>query len=84
LDFVKVIDCGDVDIVPGDTPESYARLEGRINQIHSIGAIPLMIGGDHGVTYPTVRAVACYQGGPMGMIVFDTHLDLSDSSNDVS
>lgn len=81
LDYAKVIDCGDVDIMPGNTPESYARLEGRIDQIHAIGAIPLMIGGDHGVTYPAVRAVARHRGSPMGVIVFDTHLDLSDSAN---
>jgi len=82
LDHIKLVDCGDVDIVPGDTPESYNRLERCIDQILAIGAIPLMIGGDHGVTYPAVRAVARSRGGPMGMIVFDTHLDLCDSFNE--
>ena len=29
-EHVRVLDCGDVDVVPGDTPESYARLERRV------------------------------------------------------
>ncbi len=79
---VDVVDAGDVDVVPGDAPESYARLERRIAEIQGIGAVPLMLGGDHGVTYPAVRAVAAHRGGPMGAIIFDTHLDLSESLNE--
>lgn len=79
---VDVVDVGDVDVVPGDAPKSYARLERRIAEIQGIGAVSLMLGGDHGVTYPAVRAVAAHRGGPLGVIVFDTHLDLSESLNE--
>ncbi len=81
LDLVRVLDCGDVDVVPGNTPESYARLERRIAEIQRIGAVPLMMGGDHGVTYPAVKAVASHVGGPLGFLLFDTHLDLCESFN---
>ena len=81
LDHVKLVDCGDIDVMPGNTPLSYQRLEDRIAEIQSIGAVPLMIGGDHGVTYPAVKAVAAHQGGPLGFLLFDTHLDLSESFN---
>lgn len=81
LDHVTVTDCGDIDVMPGDTPLSYRRLEDRIAEIQRIGAVPLMIGGDHGVTYPAVRAVAARQGGPLGFLLFDTHLDLSENFN---
>ncbi len=76
---IKVADAGDIDVVPGNTPESYARLERRIAEVQKAGAVPIMFGGDHGVTYPAVRAVAAHRGGPMGLIVFDTHMDLSES-----
>ncbi|MEZ5923501.1 MAG: agmatinase [Hyphomicrobiaceae bacterium] len=76
---IKVADAGDIDVVPGDTPESYRRLERRIAEVQNAGAVPIMFGGDHGVTYPAVKAVAAHRGGPMGLIVFDTHLDLSES-----
>lgn len=78
---LKVVDCGDVDVAPGHTPESYERLERRVEQITGLGAVPIMFGGDHGVTYPAVRAVARGTGGPLGVIVFDTHLDLSEHLN---
>lgn len=76
---IKAVDVGDIDVAPGQTVESYARLERRIAEIHGTGAVPIMFGGDHGVTYPAVKAVAAHRGGPMGLIVFDTHMDLSES-----
>jgi agmatinase len=81
LDHVKLADCGDIDVQPGDTPLSYRRLEERIAEILRIGAVPMMMGGDHGVTYPAVKSVAENQGGPLGFLLFDTHLDLSESFN---
>lgn len=76
---LKVIDAGDVDVVPGDNVESYRRFEERLSAVLGSGAVPLSLGGDHGITFPAVRAAARHHGGPMGLIVFDTHLDLSDS-----
>lgn len=81
LDHLRVLDCGDVDVVPGNTPESYRRLEARIAEIQALGALPIMMGGDHGVTYPAVKAVAEHRGGPLGFLLFDTHLDLCESFN---
>lgn len=81
FDHIRVADCGDVDVLPGNTPESYARLERRFDEIHAAGAVPVMMGGDHGVTFPAVKAVCRHRGGPMGLIVFDTHMDLSEAFN---
>ena len=86
LQALEVCDIGDIDVVPGDNAASYARLEARVAEICRAGAAPVMFGGDHGVTYPAVKAVAEHlagnQGGPLGVIVFDTHLDLSEHLND--
>ena len=41
----------------------------------------MMLGGDHGVTYPAVKAVGAAKGAPLGFLLFDTHLDLSESFN---
>ena len=49
-DHVRVTDAGDIDVVPGNAAESYDRLERRIDEITGIGAIPLTIGGDHGIS----------------------------------
>lgn len=76
---LSVADIGDIDVVPGDNAASYARLEARLASALAGGAIPLTIGGDHGISYPAVRAVAAAGDTPVGLIVFDTHLDLSES-----
>jgi len=79
LELVSVVDAGDIDVVPGNADASYRRLETRMHEILKLGAVPMMIGGDHGVTYPAVRAVAAAAPHPVGVIVFDTHLDLAES-----
>lgn len=74
-----ICDVGDVDVVPGDNAASYGRFERRLAAVQAAGATPLSLGGDHGISFPAVKAVAAHRGGPLGLIVFDTHLDLSES-----
>src|SRR5690606_32360601 len=63
--YGKLVDYGDVDVVPGDEAESYRRAEERLGEILAAGAVPVGIGGDHGISVPMVRAVArARQGGP--------------------
>jgi agmatinase len=38
------------------------------------GAIPIVLGGDHSISEPDVRAVA-ERHGPVGLVHFDTHTD---------
>ncbi|MBA3324105.1 MAG: agmatinase [Rhodobacteraceae bacterium] len=79
FDHLSVVDVGDVDIVPGDNLRSYARFEDSLNRLLRRGITPLSLGGDHGITYPAVKAVSEHYGVPIGLVVFDTHLDLSES-----
>jgi agmatinase len=81
FETLRVADIGDVDVVPGDNAESYRRFERRLDAVLAKGAIPFSLGGDHGITYPAVSAVSRHHGGPMGLVVFDTHLDLSEALN---
>ncbi len=81
FETLRVADVGDVDVVPGDNAESYRRFERRLDAVLAKGAVPFSLGGDHGITYPAVSAVARHHAGPMGLVVFDTHLDLSEALN---
>lgn len=81
FDTLRLADVGDVDVVPGDNAESYARYERRLATIMERGATPFSLGGDHGITYPALRAVTQHHAGPMGLVVLDTHLDLSEALN---
>jgi agmatinase len=79
FEHLSVVDVGDVDVVPGDNAGSYARFEGKLQGLLRNGIVPLSLGGDHGITFPAVRAVAAHHGAPLGLVVFDTHLDLSEA-----
>lgn len=81
FDTLRVADLGDVDVVPGDNAESYRRFEDKLGAVLGKGAVPFSLGGDHGITYPAVSAVARHHDAPMGLVVFDTHLDLSEALN---
>lgn len=81
FETLRVADLGDVDVVPGDNAESYRRFEQKLDAVLAKGAVPFSLGGDHGITYPAVSAVARHHAGPVGLVVFDTHLDLSEALN---
>jgi agmatinase len=70
---VRLVDCGDV---PGDARDldgHYCRAEAATRKILAAGAVPIGIGGDHGVTIPVLRA---YEGrGPIHLVQIDAHLD---------
>lgn len=79
LAHLRLADVGDVDVVPVDNARSYERFAALLTAVQAAGAVPFSMGGDHGITYPAVEAVAAHHGGSLGLIVFDTHLDLSES-----
>ncbi|MDT7597962.1 MAG: agmatinase, partial [Pseudonocardiales bacterium] len=72
----KVCDYGDSDVLPGNTDGTFDAIRGFIADIVGTGAIPLIMGGDHGITWPTATAVADHYGhGKVGIVHFDAHAD---------
>lgn len=75
-----VIDAGDVPIVPGSPNENLANLEEAAEKIAAAGAVPLVIGGDHSISYPIFKGIARGAGyKKLGLIHFDTHMDFADT-----
>ncbi len=69
-----LVDLGDVDVT-GEFEQVAARIEGRLSPILDRSAVPLVLGGDHSVTYPVVRALA--KAFPiLDILHFDAHPDL--------
>lgn len=69
----RFVDGGDVDVAAAADPRaSITECVGRILQQ---GARPLLLGGDHSVTYPIVGAVAAAQR-PLSLLHVDAHPDL--------
>jgi len=71
---LSVVDFGDLAVVPGNIQASYAAIVEDMRPILDAGAVPLAIGGDHGITLGELRAVAA-RHGPVGLIDFDSHTD---------
>lgn len=66
-------DTGDRDIASG--VENYLNIEQHIREILDRGAMPLVLGGDHAITYPVLKAIA-RRHGPVNILHFDAHPDL--------
>ena len=76
LDKVCIVDIGDADVVHTDTAKSHANAEYAVRKILSAGALPVMLGGDHAVNIPCIRAFA--DRGPIHIVQIDAHLDFVD------
>lgn len=72
----KIYDCGDVDIIHGDLQQSFANCEEMVRKIAAKGAIPVVLGGDHGITIPVAKGLDRHQD--IALIQFDAHLDWAD------
>jgi agmatinase len=71
---LRVVDFGDAPILPADPVRSHAAIEATVRQVLAAGPIPVVIGGDHSISEPNVRACAAAHG-PVGLVHFDTHTD---------
>ncbi|MTI15085.1 agmatinase [Sansalvadorimonas verongulae] len=78
---VKIVDVGDADIVHTDMHQSHANTELAVSKILESGAMPVVIGGDHSITTPVLRAYK--DKGPIHVIHFDAHLDFVDERHGV-
>jgi agmatinase len=78
---VRVVDCGDVTMVPGEFAENSRRTTAAINAILDRGAVPIVLGGDHAIPIPVFRA---YEGrGDMVVVQLDAHIDWRQERNGI-
>jgi agmatinase len=68
---LRLSDIGDFRIALGDIPASLAAIEQQAAGLPHL----IALGGEHGITLPLLRAQAKRQGGPVGLIHFDAHVD---------
>ena len=73
------IDVGDREVADG--AKNFLAIEADIDLILQRGALPLVLGGDHAITYPVMRAIKRVNG-PVNILHFDAHPDLYDNFED--
>src|SRR5437588_1742671 len=69
---LTVVDFGDAPVVPA-APGAPRRAIGQtVRQVVDAGAVPIVLGGDHSIAEPDIRACAG-RHGPLGLVHFDAH-----------
>lgn len=71
---LRVVDYGDAPVLPADPVATHAAIERTVGEALDAGAIPVVLGGDHGIAEPDLRACAA-RHGPLGLVHFDAHAD---------
>jgi agmatinase len=80
---ISICDLGDVFVIPGNIEKTFDQVSKAVSHVYASGALPVVLGGDHSLGYPTVRAVAQHlRGGNLGIIHFDRHVDTQDTDLD--
>ncbi len=79
---IRTVDCGDVIGDPRDLTGHYKKAEAAIRKIRAAGALPIVIGGDHGIPIPVLRGLD--GDGPITLIQIDQHLDWRNEVNGVT
>jgi agmatinase len=69
----RIVDCGDVDVVYTNVPATFDNITKSVQGVLAAGAMPVVLGGDHAISFPVVRGIA----RPVDVIHFDAHLDFS-------
>jgi agmatinase len=74
FEHLRIVDFGDAPVLPADAARSHAAIEATVGQVLDAGLIPVVLGGDHSIAEPDIRACAT-RHGPVGLVHFDTHTD---------
>jgi len=80
---VRVVDCGNVPGDPFDPAEHYRLAEAAVREILAAGALPLVMGGDHGIPIPVFRAFDQRAEDDITLVHVDAHIDWRDEVNGV-
>lgn len=77
LEKISLVDCGDQDVLYLDVERTFSAITNSLSKILDAKAFPVILGGDHSITFPVVRAFKRIK--PLHVIHIDAHLDYNDS-----
>jgi agmatinase len=78
---LAVKDAGDIEVYSGEVLRSCQAIEEAVAFVAAHGAIPLILGGDHTITWPDATGVSRHTGaGKVSLIHFDAHADTGNTT----
>lgn len=80
INYDNLQDYGDVEIIAYSTEKTFANAETKVKNKLKEDVFPFVLGGDHSISYPVIKALHDCSEGNVGIIQFDAHLDLVDDS----
>ena len=79
--MLTVVDAGDANIIPAWIQRGHAMIYRKVREVAGTGAIPIVLGGDHSITWPSATAVAeVRRPGSIGIVHFDAHADTANDA----
>jgi formimidoylglutamase len=79
FDVLTVVDAGDANVTPAWIERGHAMIYRKVREVAETGAIPLVMGGDHSITWPSATAVAeVRRPASIGIVHFDAHADTAN------
>jgi agmatinase len=76
---LRAVDGGNTAVPPFSAPLAREVIENEVASIAAVGATPFLVGGDHSIALPALRALA-KKYGPLAIVHVDAHLDTSDAA----
>ncbi|HEX8938890.1 MAG TPA: agmatinase [Candidatus Limnocylindrales bacterium] len=79
FEWLEAVDAGDANIVPAWIERGHALIYRKVREVARTGAIPIVFGGDHSITWPSATALAeVRRPGRIGIVHFDAHADTAN------
>jgi agmatinase len=79
FEVLDVVDAGDANIVPAWIDRAHALIYRKVREVAETGAIPIILGGDHSITWPAATAIAeVRRPRSIGIVHFDAHADTAN------
>jgi agmatinase len=76
---LDVVDAGDANVVPAALERGHAMIFRKVLEVGASGAIPIILGGDHSITWPAASAIAQLRHPQsIGIVHFDAHADTAN------
>jgi agmatinase len=67
----RIADAGDAAVLPTNVVDTFHNITALTRTLLDRGALPVVLGGDHAISFPVVRAFS----EPLHVVHFDAHLD---------
>ena len=81
FDRIRCVDAGDAPVTPSRPDRSFRVIREKVGRVAASGAVPIILGGDHSISYPAISAVAKARAPRrVGVVHFDAHADTGTDS----